>query len=176
MKVQKEIISIFLSFALSGCLTIQVSPQTPPFNDSSGPLHSLNYAHELFKKKEYSDAEKTFRYVIDTYSLDPLSADARIGLAYTLLYFDNPKRDELKAVKELEQFLIQNPMHPRANEVKNWISFLNNLNEVKIENKRLKDDLQRLIDIDIETEKKRKETQEEFKEPQEKPIEPPQQN
>jgi len=173
MKLQNEFIFFFLSIALSGCLYIQIPPQTPPFNGSSGPLHSLNHAHELFQKGEYSDAEKAYRYVIDTYSLDPLSADARIGLGYTLLYFDNPKRDETKAIKELEQFLKQNPMRPRANEVKNWITLLNKLKDMRKENKRLKDDLQRLIDIDIETEKKRKETQEEIKKAPEKSKETP---
>ena len=53
---------------------------------------------------------------------------------------------------------------------------MNQLNEQKVENKQLKDDLQRLIDIDIQTEKKRKETQEETKEPQEKPKDTPEKN
>lgn len=169
MRLLKKIFPGLLFIFITGCMVIQIPLQTPPFSETSGPLHSLNHAHDLFQKGKYSDAEKAFRYVIETYSLDPVAADAQVSLAYTLLYFDNPKRDETKALKALEKFLKNYPTHLRVKEVKNWISILKKLNSERMENKGLKDDLQRLIDIDIQTEKKRKETQEEAKEPLEKP-------
>ena len=152
----------------SGCITIQVPPQLVPSHDSSGPLRSLNHAHELFQKGRYAEAEKTYAYVIETYSLDPIVGDAQIGLAYTLLYFENPKRDKSKALGEFKRFMKQYPMHPRLNEVKNMVDLLKELKGQQLENQRLKDDLRRLIDIDIQTEKKRKETQEKKKELHEK--------
>ena len=144
----------------SGCITIQVPPQSAPRGDSLPPLRSLNHAHELFQKGHYADAEKTYGYVIETYSLDPIAGDAQIGLAFTLLYFENPKRDNSKALGEFKRFIKQYPMHPRLKEAKNMVNLLKGLITQQLENQRLKDDLQRLIDIDIQTEKKRKETQE----------------
>ncbi len=152
----------------SGCITIQVPPPSVPSRDSPGPLRSLNHAHELFQKGHYADAEKTYGYVIENYSLDPIAGDAQIGLAFTLLYFENPKRDKSKALGEFKRFIKQYPMHPRLNEVKNMVNLLKELIAQQLYNQLLKDYLQLLIDIDIQTEKKRKETQEEEKELQKK--------
>ncbi len=162
---------VLLSFCWllgTGCLSIHIPSPSVPDGDLSGALRSLTHAHELFQSGHYAEAEKTYRYVIETHSLDPLAADAQIGLAYTHLYFENPKHDKGKALGEFKAFIKQYPLHPRLNEAKNMVHLLNEFKTQTVEIQQLKDDLKRLIDIDIQTEKKRKETQEEKKELQEK--------
>ena len=155
----KTILALYLSlfFLTAGCVYFQKPLSSLPMKEPNKALSSLNRAQELCEKGDYTGAIKAYRSVVETYPQDSLAAEAQFGLAYILLYFENPKRDYDEALKEFQRFTERYTISPRLREAKNWISFLNQLNDQAVENERLKSDLQRLLDIDIESEKKRKE-------------------
>jgi TolA-binding protein len=153
----RAILALSLSLLTAGCVYFQKPPLPPLVAEPNQTLASLNRAQDLFQKGDYGSAIKAYRYVVETYPQDSLAAEAQFGLAYTLLYFENPKRDYGEALKEFQRFTERYTISPRLREAKNWVSFLNQLNDQAVENERLKSDLQRLLDIDIESEKKRKE-------------------
>lgn len=148
---------IFLAF--TGCIYIQVpSPVYAPA-DSDGARDSFNHSRQLFEKGDYEGAIKGYQYILDSYANDPLVPEAQLGLAYAYLHIENPNRNEEKALKAFQSFIEKYPAHPENFEAKNWVKLLTRLNEQKSEIERLKGDLQKLLTIDIESEKKRKENQ-----------------
>lgn len=110
----------------------------------------------LFSRGKYQEAIQAYRRIVHDDPSSSLAAEAQFRIGYTLAYFQNPQLDYGEAVKEFQQVLNQFPESEWADEAKNWIAALSQLLDQRDENQRLQQDLQQLMKLDIESEKRRK--------------------
>lgn len=127
-------------------------------------LESSTAAAEHFKKAEsffedgkYSEALKEYRTVTAQYPDDDLADDALYKTAYTELYYKNAAADHGMAMKDFQRLIQKYPDSPWKGPAQNWVSFLTQEESLKTEREKLKSDLQRLLDLDMQSEKKRRE-------------------
>jgi hypothetical protein len=88
---------------------------------------------------------------------DPFArAEAHLSRARLYSSYKNPNPDYRQALRELEKYLSFNPPKGKTVEIRNWLAILRELDRVKKENNDLKDILERLKNLDITIEEKRK--------------------
>lgn len=81
---------------------------------------------------------------------------AQYQLAYTIAYYKNAGRDYQEALNEFQLFLKKYPESSLKEEAANWVSLLNQAVMKQSENEQLRDNIKRLVDIDIEGEQKQR--------------------
>ncbi|MBI3595787.1 MAG: tetratricopeptide repeat protein [Nitrospirae bacterium] len=114
-------------------------------------------ANAFFEEGQYAEAIKEYRYVAAQFPNDDLAADAQYQVAYTEIYFKNTGSDYGMAAKDFQKLIQKYPNSPWKNPAQNWLNFLSQLESLKTEKEKLKSDLQRLLDLDMQSEKKRRE-------------------
>jgi len=120
----------------------------------SNPLES---AELLYSQGKYQEAIQVYRQILDDHPPTDAAAEAQFRIGYTLSYFQNPQPDYAKSIKEFQQVLNRFPKSKWAIEAKNWIAILSEMMNQRAENRRLQKDLQQLMMLDIESEKRRRE-------------------
>lgn len=142
--------SIFLLFfsACAGFTPVQVL---------TAPAEHFKKAEALFDEGKYPEAIKEYRYVTTQFPNDPLADDALFRTAYTEIYFRNTAGDYGAGVKDFQKLIQKYPDSPWKDPAQNWLSFLAQMKLLKTEGEKLKSDLQRLLDLDMQSEKKRRE-------------------
>ena len=85
-----------------------------------------------------------------------IAEGAQFALAHTLADYRNPGKDYSEALNEFQAFSRKYSESPLKEEAANWSSLLALYLAKKNENETLKSNLQKLVDIDIEAEKKQK--------------------
>lgn len=89
----------------------------------------LYSADSLSRNKKYSDATATYRKMLQEHPDSLYAADARYGLAMSLVAFDNPQKDYAQALREFEEFAKLSPEDSRMPDVQNWIAVLKTLSD-----------------------------------------------
>jgi TolA-binding protein len=128
------------------------------FKDASSMIgvSPLTRAQAFFDQGKYQEAIRVYRQIVDDDPSNRLAAEAQFRIGYTDSYFQNPKPDYAASVKEFQQVLDRFPKSQWADEAKNWIAILSQLIHQRAENQRLQKDLQQLMKLDIESEKRRR--------------------
>jgi outer membrane protein assembly factor BamD (BamD/ComL family) len=110
-----------------------------------------------FEAGRYSEAIQEYRHVADHFPDDKLAAQAQYQAAYTEIYFKNSGSDYGMAAKDFQKLIQKYPNSPWKDPAENWLNVLTQLESLKTEKEKLKSDLQRLLDLDMQSEKKRRE-------------------
>jgi len=114
-------------------------------------------AENFFEEGKYTEALKEYRYVTAQYPDDDLADDALYKTAYTELYYKNAAADHGMAMKDFQRLIQKYPDSSWNGPAQNWVDFLAQEESLKMEKEKLKSDLQRLLDLDMQSEKKRRE-------------------
>ncbi len=110
---------------------------------------SISAADNYLKKKQYSNAVAAYREFLQEAPDSFYAADARYGLAMTLVAADNAQKDYAQATHEFEIFVKLYPNDKRSSEAQNWVAVLKALND---QNKRI----EQLKRLDIRHEERRR--------------------
>lgn len=138
-------------------LWVSACAEFMPFEGSTVAAEHFNKAEALFDAGKYPEAIKEYRYVTTQFPDDPLADDALYKSAYSGIYFKNATADFGAAAKDFQKLLQKYPDSPWKDPAQNWLSFLAQLDSLKTAGDKLKSDLQRLLDLDMKSEKKRRE-------------------
>ena len=142
-----------LALFLAGCARL-TGPTVVPTMERT----ELQKADNLFNQKKYSDAEMAYRKILSS-SPAPAFADAAIAqfeIAFILAYYDNPQRNYVEAIRELDEFLRLYSMdNNRVPEAQNLRFILKALLDVKKENEHLSKSIEQLKKLDIRHEERR---------------------
>ena len=114
-------------------------------------------ANAFFEEGQFVEAVKEYRYLTAQFPDDDLAADAQYQVAYTEIYFKNTGSDYGMAAKDFQKLIQNYPNSAWKDPAQNWLNFLNQLESLKTEKEKLKSDLRRLLDLDMQSEKKRRE-------------------
>jgi len=124
---------------------------------------SSSPAAEHFKKAEidfeagkYSEAIKEYRFVTAQFPEDEFAAAALYKTAFTEIYFKNPAADPGASKNDFQKLIQNYPKNPWKDQAQNWINFISQMEMLKTEREKLKNDLQRLLDLDMQSERKRR--------------------
>lgn len=113
----------------------------------------LSIADNFFKAGEYDQAITAYKKVLQQNPDTDRAADAQFSIAYTLVYYDNPKINYPLALVEFKKFITLYPDDNRAEEAQNWYQVLKALNDAKGENAVLSNKIQQLKQLDIQRER-----------------------
>jgi len=141
---------LFFILMLMGCATFKEA-------SSKVGIGPLARGQTLFSRGKYQEAIQVYRRIVHDHPSYSLAAEAQFRIGYTLSYFQNPRLDYEQAAKEFQQVLHQFPESEWADEAKNWVAALSQLLSQRDENQQLQQDLQQLMKLDVESEKRRKE-------------------
>lgn len=120
----------------------------------------IKQGETLIQKGHYTAALKVYREVAEQYAGEPYSGEVlyRLGLL-TLVQEDSREASDtaLNESRKMLQTLIREfPKNRRIFEAENIINLLDQIKKMGEENGKLKADLQKLLDLDIQSEKQRK--------------------
>jgi TolA-binding protein len=104
----------------------------------------------LLKKDRFADAIQGFQAIAERHPKHPRAQDALYSAGYARLHPRNPGADPEAALRDFQRLVRAYPDGPRRDEAQSWIALLTQLGK-------LRSDLQRLLDLDVESEKKRRE-------------------
>jgi outer membrane protein assembly factor BamD (BamD/ComL family) len=138
-------------FGLSGCAGMA------SMNSDTAAADQYRRAEGLFEKGRYSEAVTAYHAVTDRYPDDPLAARALYQAAYAQIYYKNPNPDYAAGSKDFEDLVQKYPDSSWKGPAQNWLSFLNQLDLLRGEREKLRNDLQKLVDLDLQSERKRRE-------------------
>jgi outer membrane protein assembly factor BamD (BamD/ComL family) len=124
--------------------------------NSTAAAEYFKQGESFFEAGKYSEALKEYRTVTAQFPEDELAAAALYKTAYTELYFKNPAADPGTSVKDFQRLIQRYPDSPWKGPAQNWINFLAQMELLKTEREKLKSDLQRLLDLDMQSERKRR--------------------
>lgn len=114
----------------------------------------------LIQQGNYTAARKVYREIVEQDAGDPYSDEALYRLGILTLFREDSREASDVAPNEpriLLQTLIQKfPESPRIFEAENILNLLEQIQKKGEENGKLKADLQKLLDLDIQSEKQRK--------------------
>jgi len=143
---------VLLQF-LSSCVGL-TSPELPT---ATAAADHFKRGEVFFEEGKYAEAIKEYRYVAAQFPNEDLASDAQYKVAYTEIYFKNAASDYGMAEKDFQKLIQKYPNSPWKDPAQNWLSFLTQMELLKADKEKLKDDLQRLLDLDMQSEKKRRE-------------------
>ena len=109
----------------------------------------------LFKLGKFSEAIVQYRKLLKSKERS-VAQGAQYELAYSLAYYKNPGKDYQEALNEFQLFVRKYPESSLKEEAANWASIITQYLSKRVENEKLRDDFQKLVDIDTEAEKKQK--------------------
>lgn len=151
--------------SLASCATTQEDKKTSgtgrPANDYNQTREtsqdwpvSLESAALQFRHGKYSEALTVYRKVARNGNAREREF-AQYQTAFTLSYFKNSHRDYQEALTEFQIFVKRYPESKMKSEALNWISILQMHLNQRNENQKLKEDIQKLVDIDLSPDKKK---------------------
>lgn len=122
----------------------------------SAALELLAKADTQTKSGKYADAVKTYKTVVQNHQNTNWAGTAQYESAVIYLSANNPLKDYAQALAKLDEFITQYPNHDRTMEAKNWRMALKTLLELKRENDHLNKNIERLKQLDMRQEEKRR--------------------
>ncbi|MBI3610740.1 MAG: tetratricopeptide repeat protein [Nitrospirae bacterium] len=125
--------------------------------EATAPAEHFKKAEAFFEGGKYAEAIKEYRYVVNRFPDGDLADHAQYNIAYTEIYFKNASADYEAAVRDFQQVVQKYPESPWKSRAQNWLNFLAQMESLKTEKEKLRSDLQRLLDLDMQAEKKRRE-------------------
>ncbi len=108
------------------------------------------------KEKRYKEAAASYNKIMVDSPDSALAADALFELALVNAHYDNPQRDYTQATRSFAEFLKRYPDNRRSDEARTWISVLRTIQELKKQNDRLNESIEKLQQLDIRHEERRK--------------------
>ena len=146
---------VFLSVAaaalLAGCmLPRKATPTTTP--DGSNPAALLARADELARTRSAQEARAVYRTVLHTYRGTPPAADALYGLGQLYVDPESPLHDWASANIAFGRLLAGYPDSRHAGEARAWRAALTELLRNQADARRLRSDMERLKELDMEQE------------------------
>lgn len=136
---------------LSGCAGMT------PMKSGGDAADRYRKAESLFESGQYSEAVEAYHQVTDRFPDDPLAGRALYQAAYAQIYYKNPNADYAAGSKDFESLVQKYSDSPWKNPAQNWLSFLNQMDRLKVDREKLRNDLQKLVDLDMQSERKRRE-------------------
>jgi tetratricopeptide (TPR) repeat protein len=109
----------------------------------------------MFESGKYAEAEKLYREILDGPSSETDAAEAQYRIAFILSFYKNPHRDYATSIKEYQRAVSKYPQSPHRREAENMISLLSSIVSQEAETKQMKEDLQKLQQLEIEAEERR---------------------
>ena len=143
----RKIIVLLTVIWLSGCVMTSFV---------TGPEKQFQDAAVSVKEKRYKEATASYNKIMVDSPDSTLAADALFELALVSAHYDNPKKDYTQATHSFAEFLKRYPDNRRADEARTWISVLRTVQELKKQNERLNESIEKLQKLDIRHEEKRK--------------------
>lgn len=146
---------MFLASAISGCALPLHSPS--PGGDHAAAAQALEQADSLSRSGKYADAIDAYRKVIQEHPAAARETSAaQFGIIMVLVAADNAQRDYGLALAKIDEFITQHPRHELIPQARSWRSIIKQLLDVRRENDRLNTSIERLKQLDMRQEEKRK--------------------
>lgn len=133
----------------AGCATLP-QPADPAERE-------FRVAAALLDHGRFAEAIRGFTAVAERYPKHARAQDALYASGYARLHPRNADADTDAAVRDFQRLVKAYPNGPRSAEAQTWIGVLTQLGHLRAEREKLRSDLQRLLDLDVESEKKRRE-------------------
>lgn len=147
----RPIIFLLILFPLASCAAFpSFTLDAPP--DGSAELEK---AKTLFEEGKYGEAASLYRKLSKSGQKN-IAETAQFQIGRTLAFYKNPKRDYPEALIEFQIFVKRFPQSQIREDASNWVFILDQYLTKKTENDKLKEDIRKLVDIDIEVEKKQR--------------------
>ena len=143
-------------YSLTACGSLQPTVSKSAQDDSSIKNQmppSMGKAKSLFQEGKYSEAIRQYRILLKNKDRN-VAEMSQYQIAYTLAFYKNPKRNFQEALNEFQLFVRRFPSSRLKEDAANWVALLNQYLAKKSENEKLRDDIKKLVDIDIEAEQK----------------------
>jgi outer membrane protein assembly factor BamD (BamD/ComL family) len=139
-------------FLLASCSSLNMmrAESDSPGHQAPGTLESAQF---LFQQGKYPEAAGQYKRLVRN-KHQAIAEKAQFQLAYTLAYYRNPKRDYEEALNEFQTFVERFSRSPLKAEASNWIFLIEQYMAKKSENNKLREDIKKLVGMDIETEQK----------------------
>ena len=143
MKRKFSIIAVLLFMVLLQACATAMTPHEA----------ELYHADNLFKAGKYDHAIAAYKTLLQKNPDSDIAADAQFAIAYTLVYYDNPKINYTLGMEEFKRFLTLYPNDSRHDEAQNWYKVLKTLYDTKGENNALFRKIHQLKQLDIQRER-----------------------
>ncbi|HJQ82604.1 MAG TPA: tetratricopeptide repeat protein [Candidatus Binatia bacterium] len=135
--------------ALAGCAYLRPAPPPEPSGD---PTRLVAQADELVRSGSPRTARRMYRKVVQEYPRSPAAASALYALGRLYVDPDGPLRDYGAAQEAFGRLIGDHPDSPHVPEARAWRAALSELVRAQGDVKRLRADLDRLKELDIEQE------------------------
>jgi outer membrane protein assembly factor BamD (BamD/ComL family) len=112
-------------------------------------------ADDLAHARSPREARTLYQKVIRQHPGTPAAADALYGLAQLLVQPESPLRDYSAAHATLGRLLAEYPESPHASEARAWHAALGELLRSQADARQVREDLERLKQLDMEQERRR---------------------
>jgi outer membrane protein assembly factor BamD (BamD/ComL family) len=142
---------LFALVFLTGC-AMSSQPEVAETNTES----AFQSAASLAKENKYPEAVAAYRKFAAETPVSPLAAEALFQAACLSAASRNPRRDYTQALAYFEEFLKLHPDHEKAVEAENWRAALTTIMNLKRDNARLNQSIERLKRLDITSEERRR--------------------
>ena len=144
--------SVLILFPLlSSCAGISSSTSDSTETDPAG----IEKAGALFQEGKYADAVGQYRKLAKS-GQKQVAETAQFQLARALAFYKNPGRNYAEAVVEFKLFIKRYPSSHLKEEASNWNFIIEQYFSMKSENGKLREDIKKLVDIDIDVGKKQR--------------------
>lgn len=124
-----------------------------PDQDLPDPLAD---AQRLQDEGKYAQSLEAYRTFLREHPSSEWAATAKYSIALIHVAPGNPKRNYATALGEFEDFAKQYPQHARAEEARSWQLALRSFLDSRKENERLNQNIERLKQLDVKQEEKRR--------------------
>lgn len=156
MKPSVIIILVIMALGNSGCSTIcQNMNGLETRHKVAAASATFVEAQVLVQNHKFVDAIAAYRQVIQEHPDTEWAPEAKYSIALAYVSAENPQRDYVLGIFELDEFLSSYPRDPRAEEAKSWRAVLKAAIDTKKENDRLNKNIEKLKQLDVRQEEKR---------------------
>ena len=143
-------IVLFSVISVSGC-ALHKAPEVAVKTDPE-----FQAADRFVNEKQYTEAAAAYDKIAKESPATERGANALFAAAATHAYYENPRKDYLKAFQLFDEFLKSYPASDKFRDAQNWRAVLKTVLELKKENDRLNKSIEQLKKIDIRHEERRK--------------------
>jgi TolA-binding protein len=144
-------VALFAPVLLAGCGRLLMKP--PPEGDD--PTRLVAQADELARNGSSTEARAVYRQVLRHHSQTPAAADALWGLGQLYVDPDGKLRDYGSARAAFGRLLSEHPDSPHVAAARAWYAALSELMRTQEDANRMKNDIERLKQLDMEQERHR---------------------
>jgi len=143
--------AVAMSVLLLGCGRFRLKP----LPEGEDPTRMVMRADELAVNGSQAEARTIYRQVVRHHSNSPAAANALWGLGRLYVDPDGGLRDYGSAHAAFGRLLTEHPDSPHAAEARAWHTALGELLRAQEDAKRVKNDLERLKELDMQQERHR---------------------